>query len=186
MTVRFLDYIIDYKDINDSIFKVKVELTAKIYPDQEILYNFLHENNLVSTDWRTTIRNIQDVQYAIEERRRRMRDDPFSFILSSRNPSRESDILKRNNLCKNDIDIVNALCKFSEKNTHRFSATARMILDFSMGGRQPLTENRALNKIKEQVSALPKLRYALIEYLKKIGLIESNRNIYCEVLHKDI
>lgn len=186
MTTQYLDYIIDYMDIDDSIFKVKVVLSAKVFPDKEMLYNFLYENSIVSANWRTSVRKYQDVQYMIEKEKKESLNSFPALCALSRNPSWQSEILQHFGLCEKDIAIMNSLCAFSKKNMHTFSAVARMFLDFSMGGRQPLTENRALNKIKEQVRELPKLRYTLIEYLKKIGLIEPNRNIYCEVLHKDI
>ena len=95
MIVRFLDYIIDYKDINDSIFKGKVVLAAKVFPDKEILYNFLHENKIVSTNWKTSIKNFQDAQYIIEKKKKESLNSFFALYTLSHNPSWQSETYQR-------------------------------------------------------------------------------------------
>lgn len=184
MLVKYLDYIIEYYDVNNSIFKTKVELSAKVFPDKETLYNFLYENDIVPSNWSTTVNKIRNAQDAIN-REKEYRSSHWWF---DSNPSRESDILQRFDVSNTEIAILNIFSAFIEKNKHSFSASARMFLDFSMtvGGRQPLTENRALNKIKEQIKWLPNLRQTLIEELKKYGLVDSNKEIIYEILHKNI
>ena len=174
MRVQYLDYIIDAYDTNDSFFKTIVKLSARVSLDKKALYNFLHKNSIVTDDWDTVVRRIQYAQSV------RNTYSKLSFFFG------EQAFYRDSKLSEKDVLLLNAFSEFVEKNQHTFYASARMYLDFSLNGRQPLTERRALDKIMVQVKALPKPRYALIQYLKDKGLIDMNKEVNCEILNKDI
>lgn len=66
--------------------------------------------------------------------------------------------------------IVSALSEFISENTRYYKESAMVLLDFSMTGHQPMTYQRALNKIKEKVQRLPNPKVAFIEFLGNRGL----------------
>lgn len=66
--------------------------------------------------------------------------------------------------------IVNALSEFISKNTRYYKESARVLLDFSMSSNQPMTYQRAMNKIKEKVKLLPNPKHAFIDFLRSRGL----------------
>lgn len=153
---RYLDYTIDARNISNSAFKV--ELSAKVSPDIESLYKFLQENNIVMMNWESLVREISRTKYT-----------PHLLRL----PEKEATIL-------------NALIEFANERQYTFIESARVYLDFSMGGEQPMSRDRALKKIKERILQLPKPRYDLIRFLKKKGLIPKNKEFICEILSKNI
>lgn len=69
-----------------------------------------------------------------------------------------------------EVTIVNALSEFISNNTSYYKETARVLLDFSMDSNQPMTYQRAMNKIKEKVQRLPHPKYAFMDFLKSRGL----------------
>ena len=66
--------------------------------------------------------------------------------------------------------IVSALSEFISENMRHYKESARVMLDFSMTGHQPMTYKRALDKIKEKVQRLPNPKVAFIEFLGSRGL----------------
>lgn len=165
---KYLGWIIDEHDVALGFFRGdgQVKLEANVFPDIEHLYNFLKDNNIVSTSF----------SYLIDVVR----------IYSYRNSYGYSFQRSLSYSEEKDLKILNAVAEYSNATKYSITKTAHAILSISQTGGER-TRARAMGKIKEWVrDSLPNPRQGVIAFLKRENLISQSVNPFCEILTKNI
>lgn len=164
---RYLGWIIDEHDVTRGFLSDgQVKLEANVYPDVEHLYNFLRDNNLVTTSFSYLMDTVRNYSY------RNIYGSSFQRSLSY---SEEKD-----------LQILNAVAGYSNATRYNITKTGHALLSISSTGGER-TRARAMAKIKEWVrDSLPNPRQGVVAFLKKENLIPQNANPFCEILTKDI
>lgn len=82
---------------------------------------------------------------------------------------------------KEDEDVVHYFILFVHKYHYTYTESARIYLDFNCGcsGRQPITEERIIEKIRKKIDVLPMLKRELALFLwEKLSIEISPDKVY--------